>query len=231
MLTESKINKRNKFAGHGSDEPHNKSPNAASAQHASSTNSSMLSHNSLNNQSNANNGSSSKWVSGGFDLEEHIAALPQLADSHLISAIGNQKPTLTGIARTLTESGEESAGALRLQHSNASSPNSRSTGGSSSVDEFKIAFDPMDDKSIEPDLHASTTNPSTSTSHVNATTAATASNDHPEGHLNSSADIAEKIVERLNISHSSQPLECDGLVALAEVALQQAHRISSPSCT
>lgn len=30
---------------------------------------------------------SSKFVSGGFDLEEHIRALPQLADTHLINAL------------------------------------------------------------------------------------------------------------------------------------------------
>src|SRR5262249_34565662 len=33
----------------------------------------------------------SKWVSGGFDLEEHIAALPQLGDTHLLNALGHSK--------------------------------------------------------------------------------------------------------------------------------------------
>ncbi|RWS31120.1 SOX transcription factor-like protein, partial [Leptotrombidium deliense] len=40
---------------------------------------------------NAGGSSSSKWVSGGFDLEEHIAALPQLGDKHLINALNHSK--------------------------------------------------------------------------------------------------------------------------------------------
>ena len=37
------------------------------------------------------NQSTSKWVSGGFDLEEHIAALPQLGDTHLLNALSHSK--------------------------------------------------------------------------------------------------------------------------------------------
>ncbi|KAI1289272.1 HMG box transcription factor BBX [Halotydeus destructor] len=38
-----------------------------------------------------NSTSGSKWVSGGFDLEEHIAALPQLGDAHLLNALSHIK--------------------------------------------------------------------------------------------------------------------------------------------
>lgn len=42
----------------------------------------------LNNGASSNQSQqSSKFVSGGFDLEEHIRALPQLADTHLINAL------------------------------------------------------------------------------------------------------------------------------------------------
>ena len=37
----------------------------------------------------------SKWVSGGFDLEEHIAQLPQLGDTHLLNALSHSKANKT----------------------------------------------------------------------------------------------------------------------------------------
>lgn len=46
--------------------------------------------NSSSNQSSAGTGGS-KWVSGGFDLEEHIAQLPQLGDTHLLNALSHSK--------------------------------------------------------------------------------------------------------------------------------------------
>lgn len=39
----------------------------------------------------SSSGNSSKWVSGGFDLEERIAALPQLQDTHLVNALNNNR--------------------------------------------------------------------------------------------------------------------------------------------
>jgi hypothetical protein len=45
-----------------------------------------------NNSSPAksSSGGGSKWVSGEFDLEERIAALPQLQDTHLINALNHK---------------------------------------------------------------------------------------------------------------------------------------------
>jgi len=39
----------------------------------------------------------SKWVSGEFDLEERIAALPQLQDTHLINALNHKSSGLIAI--------------------------------------------------------------------------------------------------------------------------------------
>ena len=51
-------------------------------------------------------GNSSKWVSGGFDLEERIAALPQLQDTHLVNALNNNRTrnTLNGKGLPATDS-------------------------------------------------------------------------------------------------------------------------------
>lgn len=40
-------------------------------------------------------GGGSKWISGGFDLEEHIAQLPQLGDAHLLNALSHRKANKT----------------------------------------------------------------------------------------------------------------------------------------
>lgn len=56
------------------------------------------------NQSGSNSGTNtaghSKWVSGGFDLEEHIAQLPQLGDTHLLNALSHSKANKTSVNST-----------------------------------------------------------------------------------------------------------------------------------
>lgn len=55
--------------------------NSASSGHSSS---------SSGDSETGNNQNKSKWVSGEFDLEERIAALPQLQDTHLINALNHK---------------------------------------------------------------------------------------------------------------------------------------------
>lgn len=58
--------------------------NSASSGHSSSSGDSET----------GNNQNKSKWVSGEFDLEERIAALPQLQDTHLINALNHKSSGL-----------------------------------------------------------------------------------------------------------------------------------------
>lgn len=79
ILNESKLTKRNRT---------NCSSSGGSANDEGNSSSSSNNKN-INNTSS--NSSTSKWVTGGFDLEEHIAALPQLGDTHLLSALSHSK--------------------------------------------------------------------------------------------------------------------------------------------
>ena len=157
---------------------------------------------------NANNSSGgSKWVSGNFDLEEHIAALPQLGDNHLISVLDQTTKSglkSSGDQQTPSAYPAEAAGNVLLTNN-----------------EHNLKKDAArDGKLPDADYLDTAKQPN---ENVNE-------NRQVDSQLsNSSSDLAEKIVERLNIT--SQSLECDGLVALAEVALSQHRHISSPSCT
>ena len=161
--------------------------------------------NGISTSSNKNANSSSggsKWVSGNFDLEEHIAALPQLGDNHLISVLDQS-----------TKSGLKSAGDQQTSGCSAEAGNVLLNNN-----EHNLKKDSARDGKLDADYTAKQPN-----ENVNE-------NRQVDSQLsNSSTDLAEKIVERLNIT--SQSLECDGLVALAEVALSQHRHISSPSCT
>lgn len=168
----------------------------------------------MNGTSNkpVNSGSSSggsKWVSGNFDLEEHIAALPQLGDNHLISVL--DQTTKSGLK---TSSSDQQSSSYPTEASNNVLLNNN---------EHNLKKDSSigrDGKLDAVDYLNAGKQPN---ENVNE-------NRQVDSQLsNSSTDLAEKIVERLNIT--SQSLECDGLVALAEVALSQHRHISSPSCT
>lgn len=158
------------------------------------------------NVSSNNSTGGSKWVSGNFDLEEHIAALPQLGDNHLISVL--DQTTKSG----LKSAGDHPASAYPPEASNVLLNNNEHNLKKDSARDGKQLTDPdYMDTGRQPNENVN-------------------ENRQVDSQLsNSSTDLAEKIVERLNIN--SQSLECDGLVALAEVALSQHRHISSPSCT
>ena len=167
----------------------------------------------LNGTSKPANSSSSsggsKWVSGNFDLEEHIAALPQLGDNHLISVLDPATKSSLKSSDPQQATYPTEASNNVLLNNNEHNLKRDSIRGETKLDAVTAAADYLDGKQPNENVNE---------------------NRQVDSQLsNSSTDLAEKIVERLNIT--SQSLECDGLVALAEVALSQHRHISSPSCT
>ena len=63
--------------------------------------------------SKSSSGNSSKWVSGGFDLEERIAALPQLQDTHLVNALNNNRTRNTVNGKSLLPNGTADEGSRK----------------------------------------------------------------------------------------------------------------------
>lgn len=181
MLNENKLSKRSK-----------------------NTPTSSISNGDDSNSKGANNSStsSSKWVSCGFDLEEHIAALPQLVgDNHLINVLDSTN------LKTDTSSSSQSNDQQSNILLNNNEHNLTKRDGSS---------------------------PSSKNNSVDYMDTSTASKNENVNENNRQVDLAEKIVERLNINSQAMN-ECDKLNTLAEIALlQQAHRQPSsisPSCT
>lgn len=116
----------------------------------------------------------SKWVSGGFDLEEHIAALPQLGDAHLMSALSHMKKGKQPILNGAT---------------NKSSPRS-------DAEESQDApLPPVVVKSEEPETNGKVAEP------------------------------AKSVVPSVDLLRAKEVEACDGLAALAEVALSQANAL------
>ena len=193
----------------------------------------------------------SKWVSGGFDLEEHIAALPQLGDAHLLTALNNSKNKVN--AAGVNGKGSPNHSHHRMsthsqgRHSDRDSDGSRSPTSPSGVhhgDNTKSAATPNhysskhsdSDSSSEPCLKLVTEDPMSIKS---GTMSSSGTNSPVNGHGSPDGESSEKrsIVARellasagFNLSRSSQGIEvgpCDGLAALAEVALSQAQAIST----
>lgn len=189
MLSETKLTKRSK----------NASTSSISNGDESNSNKSV----NYPNNSSSSTTASSKWVSCGFDLEEHIAALPQLVgDNHLINVLDSAKIKSN-------ETSDSQSGNILLNN-NEHNLTKKDAPSSSQAAAKHNSIDFMD-------------------------TASTNKNENVNEN-NRQIDLAEKIVERLNIN--SQTInECDKLDklnTLAEIALQQAHRQPSsisPSCT
>lgn len=190
MLNENKLSKRSKNAPSSS----NGEENGTSS----------------NKNLNCPNNSSSKWVtSGGFDLEEHIAALPQLNDNHLTSVLDQStKTTLKSndhipvgtIQSTTMSQQQEANNNILLNNNEHNLKKDLSSKDNSNKIDSADCMDTTGNSNKQPNEN----------SNVNE-------NRRIDSQMsNSSTDLAEKIVERLNIN--SQSLECDGLAALAEVA-------------
>ena len=198
-------------------------------------------------------GNSSKWVSGGFDLEERIAALPQLQDTHLVNALNNNRTRNTLNGKPL---GDSSNGADGRQGSSEGGGGS-SGSGSSSSDEAALACSPPASPSTRvatPNGGEACKSGSDPVNYVNkeaaaspASTSSTLCSEDEEPPVlrvvetsradeESAGEAAALLSPReflaSNFTLRSQGLEvgaCDGLAALAEVALSQAQAITTSS--
>lgn len=196
----------------------------------------------------------SKWVSGGFDLEEHIAALPQLGDAHLLTALNNSKNKVTAV----NGKGDDHHGGnhhrihSQRRNSDRDSDGSRSPTSPPGNGDKSAAFNQYNSKSDsessssepclkigEDQMSARSGSASGSMSSRTNSPVNTLTNGHASPENESSENSKRSIVARellasagFNLSRSSQGIEvgpCDGLAALAEVALSQAQAISTPT--
>lgn len=163
-----------------------------------------------NSSSTNQTGSSSKWVSGTFDLEEHIAALPQLSDqlgdNHLINALDS-----TNSLNKNDHGHDHQANNNNILLNN----NEHNKKHSATAATAAVASSTIKQNDNKMDTSSFTNNSKQPNENLNEN----------EQLSKSSAELAEKIVERLSINSQHQLHECNGLVALAEAAS------SVPPCT
>lgn len=191
---------------------------------------------------------SHKWVSGGFDLEERIAALPQLQDTHLVNALNNNRRN-TANGKTL----ERQNGERRSEHSSPS-PTALVNGDAKQQQNYVNNNNGEKMRAgSEEKLVMAVPSPTSSTSTVcsgdEASDGDSRSSPIPSCPPPSSQQPSSKsaIIGAASASSSgpeflsgsnftsltrSQGLDvgpCDGLTALAEVALSQAQAITTSS--
>lgn len=212
-------------------------------------------------------GGGSKWVSGGFDLEEHIAALPQLGDAHLLTALNNSKNKGTVVNGNvggnhghghhhnrqgrnnsdLESDGSRSPSSPSGHHGerrdaaaafNQIISNKSDSESSSSEPCLKIGEDPMSVKSNggSGSISSRTNSPINNLTNGHGSPISKTNNLENESSSTTSDQKRSMVARELlasagfNLSRSSQGIEvgpCDGLAALAEVALSQAQAIST----
>lgn len=235
---------------------------------------------------NLNNTSGSKWVSGGFDLEEHIAALPQLGDTHLMNALnskanksingaknGNDNENNKSMSNNSTSSNNSNSSNYNTANTNS---NSNSSSNNTNTDLTNLASLASNNKTVclkeintSDENHREEAEEYDNVENIENnnlknikqkeskiiidTHKSSDTNVDKNNCENSDNDIKREKEEKMinynesNCSpndanevksqgrdvyiHTSQGIECDGLAALAEVALQQAHcnAISSSS--
>ena len=185
----------------------------------------------------------SKWVSGGFDLEEHIAQLPQLGDAHLLNALNHSKANKTAV--TANKNGNESANHVRPERDsvvNESNANHLSDKRNSDNEDNDLTVRSRhsndntlkkltnDAKEGKTDTTRTTdkTSDNIETRYNNENKALRQTNNENKDQLNeeskqTNASIANNVSDLVNHSlPTTQGIEfSDGLAALAEVALQQ----------
>lgn len=213
---------------------------------------------------------SHKWVSGGFDLEERIAALPQLQDTHLVNALNNNRknnnntpngktlvgqngsdvgpklesPPHTSPSPTPVVNGDAKSGHQHYVNNN----NGEKSRRAGSEEKLVMAGSPASststvcsgDEASEDSSHVPHS-PSSKTAMIRAASPETGSSPM-DGKVPPSSVAGNKspvvvpgreFLSASNFSISrSQGLDvgpCDGLTALAEVALSQAQAITTSS--
>ncbi|RWS05965.1 SOX transcription factor-like protein, partial [Dinothrombium tinctorium] len=195
MLNENKLVKKNKHGSSASNDEQNQKSGAS-----------------------CHTSSSSKWVSGGFDLEEHIAALPQLGDKHLVNALNHSK-TNKSLNGSKGGSSDQKSKVETDPHANKES---------SDREAVSIKDSKPNESVSEADAEASKT--SDDMTDVSCESEKRYSDSAEQEKQENNSQSKESVSKEEFISHS-QGIECDGLTALAEVALQQANRseVSSQS--
>lgn len=255
ILSESKLVKRNRTnsqssSGEGntrSDEANHNNPNNKSGN--SSVNSSS---NSTAASAAATAATTSKWVSGGFDLEEHIAALPQLGDTHLLSALSHSKANKQGLpggngngnggnravnhhhhhhrdgaSNHVNEDGEEisgdsdSSGESRDANGKRIAHNTPNFAGKANNNVIKDRRDHHHHRSGIHKSNHQLNHDFASANHVGEDAMVNCTQNSPLDLMKNSQGAG-----RGGGGEAMAAMECDGLAALAEVALQQAARNS-----
>jgi len=192
----------------------------------------------------SNTATGSKWVSGNFDLEEHIAALPQLGDAHLLNALSHIKAG-KGVTPTKgdgdndpspNESNPNGDGEFRDNDNSCNEPEIKSLTGSKLIDGKQHANSLQKADNVGNDIIGRENGSSTIRQHSDDGNGKEEKNQSEKSRVSPNIhdihDIHDKEegrnCERVKRHEmcNSQGIECDGLAALAEVALQQAARNS-----
>ncbi len=185
ILNENKFGKRNRAV----------SPIGAHSEKGEMTNAKNVS----NNQSS----STSKWVSGGFDLEERIKALPQLGDTHLLNALSHSKANKT------IGSHKSSTNANHIKKvNNCAAKESANVSGDENGSDIEDNDDStkLDDNTLR---HSSKKNNVLNIENLDETNV----------ERKNDVEKSEPSVESLRTTQQMECDGCDGLAALAEVAV------------
>lgn len=236
-----------------------KSNSVSAGSHATGDPAGTESSSPTKSSSSAAGSHSHKWVSGGFDLEERIAALPQLQDTHLVNALNNNRRN-TANGKAPGQNGSSDSVGGRSGHN---SPTTHALVNGDAKQHY-VNNNNNDEKmraSSEEKLVMATPSPASSTSTVCSGDEASdgdsrsspvpaqcrpqpqlppADQASPQSAITGASSGAAAGSGREFLSASnftsltrSQGLDvgpCDGLTALAEVALSQAQAITtSPS--
>lgn len=189
---------------------------------------------SKNNSSSSPGTTGSKWVSGGFDLEEHIAALPQLGDTHLINALSHNKANKGLNGNKANNNNNGGSTDHKESETNEIPLNSKSNEDEKPIDrDTQLTKSDRSEVEEEKLNHNNLERQITNNIRFNDMDTKDKSDDE-ELVVDDSHSVGDGIVKTRhdNYVRSSHGIsDCDGLTALAEVALQQAHRnvISSPT--